>query len=75
MRLPLAKMTSASAVVDEYSMRLDRVRKDQQKIEEENTKTIETTTAYMRQQAEKTVAEQEAAEATLPDNIPDCCGN
>ena len=59
----LAKMTAASAVVDEYSMKLDKARKDQQKIEEDNKKTIEATTAYMRQQAEKAVAEQEAVEA------------
>lgn len=59
----LAKMTSAAAVAQEYAQKLDKARKKQQKVEDENRKTIETTTAYMRQQAENTVAQQEAEEA------------
>lgn len=59
----LAKMTSAAAVAEEYAQRLDKAQKNQQKVEENNKKTIEATTAYMRMQAENTVAEQEKAEA------------
>ena len=59
----LAKMTSAAAVAQEYAQKLDKARKDQQKVEDDNRKAIETTTAYMRQQAEQTISQQEQAEA------------
>ena len=63
MTAALSKMTSASAVAQEYAQKLDKARKDQQKVEDENRKAIEATTAYMRQQAENTVSQQEAVEA------------
>lgn len=63
MTAALSRMTSAAAVAREYQQKKDNAKKNQQTVEAENEKTIETVTAYMRQQAEATVAEQEAVEA------------
>lgn len=59
----LEKITSTAAVVEEYRQALENARQHQQEVESENLKLAEETTANLRQQAENSVREQEAAEA------------
>ena len=63
MTAALSKMIAASAVVQEYTQKLEKARENQRAVEDKNMKLIEETTAGLRQEAENTVTQQEAVEA------------